>query len=152
MRKTTTMLGLAGLLLATACSDGGDADAGGDPAVFCDQAGTLEQRFTELNQVDPNDTEAWQAAFDELAAYVSGIEPPGEIAEAWQISMSVYDDSDEVDEADLDQAAITEASDNVTSYLRDECGIDLAGDLAGDSAAQTDTTTVGIGEGAAGGG
>lgn len=144
----TTAVGVAALLLVGACSgDDGDRaqDAGGDPVAFCEQAGSLDTRLDELNQVTVDDPEAFRSTFEDISAFVSGIEPPSAIADEWRIAMSVFTGGRDVDDAALDQATITEAGDAVVSYLRDECGVELGADAVG--GAGTTGTTGATGDG-----
>lgn len=111
----------------TGSGDGDDADPGsGDsasPGDFCGQVRDLESHMSEFEGIDPNDEAAVQTGLDELAEVYEGIEPPAEIADAWRITTSAFDQNAQVAPDQLDQAAITAAGDGVATYLRDVCGI-----------------------------
>ena len=131
MRRTLIGLAAAGLLAVTGCSDsdnesGGEAASGGGSAAdFCDDFQALDDRFNE----DPEAAADAEQVLDGLES----LDPPAEIEDAYQ---TVIDASRRTNELDLeDPEAVeemqqlsqdaAEAEAEVTTFLQDECGIDL---------------------------
>jgi hypothetical protein len=146
-KATASLTGalLVAVLGGAACADGGSRDrAGAGPAQQADQAGPgrvaseadgdgfcagareLYEQFTQSDVTDPTSTEARQAF-----ARAQELEPPPEIAEAWDQSLSVLEplisgDIDVNDPAQVAQlgeraAAIDGAS--LETYFAQECPI-----------------------------
>jgi hypothetical protein len=131
MRRTLIGLAAAGLLAVTGCSDsenedGGEAASGGGSAEeFCGDFEALNDRFAE----DP------EAAADagQVLDGLESLDPPEEIADAYQKVIDVSRQTSELDVEDPEaveemQQLSEEAADaeaEVTTFLREECEIDL---------------------------
>ncbi|WP_448628623.1 hypothetical protein [Geodermatophilus sp. URMC 64] len=140
---------MAGVVLLVACGgDGGDAStdatatgaaeqsapAGGE-GDFCTQAAGIDDRveaaMSELDDGEASVSDAFRRLGEELRA----IDAPEEIAADWDAMQQGLDRmADALAEADLTdpdslgaledaEGDLSTASDNVESYLRDECGI-----------------------------
>ncbi len=122
------MVGLAAvpalLLTAAACGDDDDSagGGGGDGAEFCEQARTLDERFADVSDPTGDEFGAAIQAFTEL-------DPPAAIAEDWETmvaSLQAFEDIDFSDPEALDESNFADAeaaSDRVTTYMEEECGI-----------------------------
>ncbi len=138
MRRTLIGLAAAGLLAVTGCSDsenedgGAAASGGGSAEDFCGDFEALNDRFAE----DPEAASDAEQVLDGLES----LDPPDEIADAYQKVIDVSRQSSEVDFEDPAaveemQALGEEAADaeaEVTAFLTDECGIDLGAPAEGD--------------------
>jgi hypothetical protein len=106
------------LLLGLAACGDDDDDAGS----FCDQARVIDEQMTDLDLESTN--------IADIASAMDEIDPPAEIADDWNTVVDGFErladmdlsDPEAFDEADFVEAEA--ASDRVTTYLRDECGID----------------------------
>lgn len=141
MRRTLIGLAAAGLLAVTGCSDsdnenGGEAASGGGSGTdFCEDFEALDNRFAE----DPEAAADPEQVLDGL----EGLDPPAEIADAYQKVIDASRQSNDLDPEDpealeemqqLSEDA-AEAEAEVTTFLADECGIDLG------APTETDTGT-----------
>jgi hypothetical protein len=148
-----TLAGAAALVLLTACGgDGGsggsaagsstaESEAAGSSAAggsdeFCTQAADIDKRvesaLSDLEGDDPSVADAFQQVSEELR----GIEPPEAIASDWEALAGGLDrmaaafadfditDPDSLAALEAAEGDLTSASDNVETYLRDECGIE----------------------------
>jgi hypothetical protein len=146
------LAGVAVVVLLAACGDGGyggdssgaggragsaaaETSAAGGADEFCTRAAQLDQRvesaLSDLEGEDPSVKEAFQQLADELRA----MDPPDAIASDWDAlaggvdqlatAFAEFDITDPDSLAALEEAEdkLTTASDNVETYLRDECGI-----------------------------
>jgi hypothetical protein len=141
----------AAVVLLTAC--GGDdpaADRAAEPqptnsatapgttgaADFCDRAAGIDERVdAALSDLD-NDVPSVPEAFTQLAVELRGIDPPEAISADWAAMSAGLDrmaqafadvditDLDSVQALDAAEGDLSSASDHVTDYLKDECGID----------------------------
>lgn len=116
--------------------DAAETTAGSGEADFCTQAAGIDERvddaLADLEGNDPSVAEAFRQIADELRA----IKAPDEIATDWNAltsgldrlseSFADFDVTDPESLAAMEQAEgdLSEASANVETYLRDECGID----------------------------
>jgi hypothetical protein len=147
------LAGAAVILLLAACGGGGDdADSSGagdtsesaatetsaaaGEGDFCAQAAELDERvesaLSDLEGDDPSVADA----FDQLSQELRAMDPPDEIAADWDAmaggldrlaaAFADFDLTDPDSLAALEEAEgeLTTASENVETYLRDECGID----------------------------
>ncbi len=118
------VLGLAAvpalLLAAAACGD--DDDSAGGGASFCEDARALEANFSDAGASDAD-------AFGDVIAAFNELDPPAEIAEDWETMLGSLEtlsdaqiaDPDSIDENDFADAQA--ASERVTTYMEEECGI-----------------------------
>jgi hypothetical protein len=142
------LAGAAAIVLLAACGDDGGSAAGGragsgaaETSVagredeFCTRAEQLDQRvesaLADLEGDDPSVRDAFQQLAEELRA----MDPPEAIASDWgaladgvdqlATAFQEFDITDPDSLAALEEAEerLTTASDNVETYLRDECGI-----------------------------
>lgn len=132
-------MGLAGALLvgalgltAAACSGGGGGQAAAEPAepagaeAFCSSAKRLYDQFTQANVSDPTSPEA-RRVYDEA----SQLEPPAEIADAWNESLAVLgpivrgevDMNDPAQVAELGEQAAEIDGQVLESYFAEECPV-----------------------------
>ena len=120
-RRIVGLAAVPALLLAfAACSD--DDSAGGD---FCDQARSLDSAFDDID--DPSSAE-----FSEALDQIRSMDPPAEIADDWNEMVSALDGFEDIDLenpdpdalAELDTEGMQEATDNVDTYMSEECGIE----------------------------
>jgi hypothetical protein len=139
MRRTLIGLAAAGLLAVTGCSDsenedgGAAASDGGSAGEFCDGFEALNDRFAE----DPAAASDPVQVLDELES----LDPPDEIADAYQKVIDVSRQSSEVDIEDPEAVEevqqlgeeAADAEEDVAAFLQDECGIDLGAPSEGDS-------------------
>ena len=144
----TALTGAAAVVLLAACgggNSGADSTAtesaaettpGSGEADFCTQAAGIDERvddaLADLEGNDPSVAEAFRQIADELRA----IKAPDEIATDWNAltsgldrlseSFADFDVTDPESLAAMEQAEgdLSEASANVETYLRDECGIE----------------------------
>ena len=116
--------------------DAAETTAGSGEADFCTQAAGIDERvddaLADLEGNDPSVAEAFRQIADELRA----IKAPDEIATDWTAltsgldrlseSFADFDVTDPESLAAMEQAEgdLSEASANVETYLRDECGIE----------------------------
>jgi hypothetical protein len=116
--------------------DAAETTAGSGEADFCTQAAGIDERvddaLADLEGNDPSVAEAFRQIADELRA----IKAPDEIATDWNAmtsgldrlseSFADFDVTDPESLAAMEQAEgdLSEASANVETYLRDECGIE----------------------------
>jgi hypothetical protein len=141
----------AAVVLLTACggSDSNDAESSASSSTaessapqagseFCTEAATIEERIGST--FDSQDPTALAQAAQEAAAEIRAIEPPDEIADDWaalasgveQIgqALSAIDFNDPNALATFQeqigqlQTDLTTASNNVQTYLAEECGIE----------------------------
>ncbi|WP_369255079.1 hypothetical protein [Geodermatophilus amargosae] len=118
----------------SAAEQGAEGAAGEDVADFCSQAAGIDERV-DAALADGEDDPSLTEAFRRIAADLRGIEPPAAIASDWTAMAAgldrMADAFGQVDVTDLgslealDRAEgdLTEVSDSVDGYLRDECGI-----------------------------
>jgi hypothetical protein len=142
------LAGAAAIVLLAACG-GGDSGAdstatesaaettpGSGEADFCTQAAGIDERVDEaLADLEGNDPSVADA-FRQIAEELRSIEAPAAIAPDWEAlaggldrmseSFADFDVTDPESLAAMEQAQgdLTEASTNVETYLRDECGIE----------------------------
>jgi hypothetical protein len=125
-------LGLAAvpvlLLTAAACGDDDDegssgSSGGGDTSSFCADARAIDEAASDT---DPSDT----AAFEDAITAMQALDPPAEIAEDWNLMFESFAEASELSVEDLenmDEDAFAEAeaaSDRVTAFMEEECGIE----------------------------
>ena len=139
----------AALVSLTACGGGGgyggstsaETDAAeptssSDGSEFCTRAAGIDQRvesaMSDLEEADDSVEEAFRQIADELRA----IEPPEQIAAAWDAMAGGLDrmadafagadltDPDSLAALEEAEGELTPASTDVEEYLRDECGIE----------------------------
>ena len=148
-----TLAGAAAVVLLAACGGGGsgadssatgsaaepdaaETAAGSGDADFCAQAAGIDERVDEaLADLEGNDPSVAEA-FRQIAEELRAIEAPDEIATDWNAlaggldrlseSFADFDVTDPESLAAMEQAEgdLSEASANVETYLRDECGIE----------------------------
>lgn len=154
--RTRRLLLAALVVLLPACSDDdGSADTGnstGSRDAFCGELRTVVQSgltvFDPLQPAAPDDS---AAALDRLAdaAPTEIAEPMALLAEEFaaiaellaEVDPSDPEAAERLDELGIDPAASDAASQAVTDYARDRCGIDLAAL----NAASASTTTTALG-------
>lgn len=141
----------AAVVLLTACGGSDSNDAASSPSStsaessapqadseFCTEAATIEERLGST--FDTQDPTALAQAVQEVAAEIRAIQPPDEIADDWgalatgveQIgqALSAVDFNDPNALARFQeqigqlQTELTTASNNVQTYLTEECGIE----------------------------
>ena len=121
---------------STAESEAAGTSAAGGQDDFCTQAAGIDERVdTALSDLEADDPSVAEA-FGQVATELRGIEPPEAIASDWEALAGGLDDMAtafaDFDLTDPDTLAaleaaegeLTSASDNVETYLRDECGIE----------------------------
>jgi hypothetical protein len=146
------LAGAAALVLLTACGGGGygggssaestaaegsatETSAGSGQGDFCAQAARIDERVDSALSDVAKDDPSIADAFHQLADEIRAVEPPEEIAADWKTQADGLDriadtlpgiditDPDSLAKLeDLDQG-LTKASENVTTYLHDQCGI-----------------------------
>ena len=120
---------------ATSAAGTATSAASGD-GDFCDQAAGIDERvdaaMSDLEGDDPSVADA----FRQLATELRGLEAPAAISADWEALSGGLDrmaqaftdldltDPDSLDALDQAEGDLSTASDNVETYLRDECGID----------------------------
>jgi hypothetical protein len=122
MRRTLVGLLAVGTLVGGACSDDDDesSSGGGSVSEFC-------ATMTELVSSASSDEADPQAAEETL----SDLEPPPEIADAWDEYVPLVTGANDVDPNDPEEQAeyqerlegATEAGETINAYLTEECGI-----------------------------
>jgi hypothetical protein len=118
------MVGLAAVpaLLLTAAACGDDDDSAGGGASFCDAANDMNDRFDTID--DPTSDE-----FGEALDAIRSLDPPAEIAEDWETMVGAFENLSDVDLEDpealanLDIGELEAASERVSTYMEEECGI-----------------------------
>jgi hypothetical protein len=154
-RDTKPARTLAGALLvgalglpAAACSGGGGDQAAAEPAEsareegFCSAAQQLYDQFTQANVSDPTSPEARR-----VYERAQRLEPPSEIAEAWEQSMTVLgpivrgevDMNDPAQVAEVGEQAAEIDGELLETYFAEACPVGR-GAAAGASAGATATT------------
>ena len=138
MRRTLIGLAAAGLLAVTGCSDSDDetggeaASGGGSAADFCDDFQALDDRLTE----DPEAAADPEQVLDGFAS----LDPPEEIADAYQTVIDAGrqttalapDDPGAAEEMQQLEEDTAEANAEVTTFLDEECGIDVGAPAGSD--------------------
>ena len=144
----SALTGAAAVVLLAACgggNSGADSTAtesaaettpGSGEADFCTQAAGIDERVDEaLADLEGNDPSV-SDAFRQIAEELRSIEAPAAIAPDWEAlaggldrmsqSFADFDVTDPESLAAMEQAEgdLSEASANVETYLRDECGIE----------------------------
>lgn len=110
------VLAAAPTLLVVAAACGGD-DGAGDVSRFCDQATALDERFSDTEDVTSTDFGEAIEAFTEL-------DPPEEIAEAWDTMLGSFQGSADLDPTDPEVVEeISAASAKVNAFMEEECGL-----------------------------
>jgi hypothetical protein len=145
----------AAAFLVTACGGGDGQSSSGSPAAaqstaaaagpndFCTRAAGIDGRVDEaLSTLDGGDVSVADA-FAQIAAELHSIEAPAAIAADWNAMAGALDriaealpnlditDADSLAALDDIDVDLSTASENVATYLRDECGIDTSGSGAG---------------------
>ena len=118
--RRTVALAAAPALVLTAAACGDDDDGGADAGSFCEQ---VEAPFGGLN--DPN------ADPDETVAALSDIDPPGEIADEWDMLVTSLEDLQSLGEEEaseevlerLSDPELQEAGESIEAYLTEECDL-----------------------------
>ena len=113
------VLALGGLF-AAACGDddgGGGVGGGGGDSAFCDQARSLEE-IDDADLSDEDALEQLQGALDDV---------PDEIQDDAQVLLDAIEAIESGDFEFLieNEEELTEATENLESFLADECGIDV---------------------------
>ena len=142
------LAGAAAILLLAACGDDEGAASGsragsgaaetsvaGGESEFCTRAAQLDQRVESALSDLEGAGASVRDAFEQLAEELRAMEPPEAIASDWEAlaggvdqlaaAFAEFDITDPDSLAALEDAEqrLTTASDNVETYLRDECGI-----------------------------
>ena len=125
MRRTIIGLAVAGVLAAAGCSD---SDVGGEAAgqsgdTFCADFEALDERFRDDEE----------AASEDVVAALEGLEPPDEIADDFAVVVESARGLSELDPSDPEAAQqaqeladdAAESQGRLSTYLEDECEIDL---------------------------
>jgi len=110
---------------------GGDDDGGGSAASFCEQARVLSE-----SEADPTDVEAIEQLRDATDA------APAEIRDDLEQlvdALEQFNDDPEAAEEIFADTELIEASENITQYLEDECGIDTDDEGDGDDTGEDAT-------------
>jgi hypothetical protein len=143
--------GVGAVLLLAACGGGSDTDSSGTTGAaessaaettaesgqedFCAQAAGIDERVDAALSDAGGDDPSVADTFRQLAAELRAVEPPEEIAADWEAQAAGVDrmadalaDLDITDPGSLEaleeiEGDLSTASDNVASYLRDECGL-----------------------------
>lgn len=133
-RKSLVAASGAAVLVATllaGCSSGGDVEA------FCEDAGAIVDG-SFLDDVDTDNPEDVDAIYDTALERVDEVDPPSDIKDDWETTteaMHTYlegmadldmesetymDDLEELS-AGMDEDELTEASDNIETYIDENC-------------------------------
>ena len=126
MRRMLGLAAVPALVFAMAACGGDDDESGsgggGDSSSFCEEARALDEAASNA------DAEDLDAMGDAIAAMRS-LDPPAEIAEDWELMFESFEQVSDLsveDMENLDEDAFAEAeaaSDRVTAYMEEECGI-----------------------------
>jgi hypothetical protein len=140
--------GAAAVVLLTACGGDGGNDSSDTPQAtsgeaagapesddFCSRAADIDDRVdAALSDLDDGDA-SLSDAFSQIAIELRAISAPAAIASDWEAMAAGLDrmadaladfditDLDSLESLDAAEGDLTTASDNVDSYLSDECGI-----------------------------
>ena len=112
---------------------GSETDTGNDSDEFCERVREIEESGEADNLDDPEQT---AELFDELVGLA-----PDEIKGDLEILADALPSivaSTDIDPDRLDE--VTEASENVTAYFEDECGVDTQGEVSASSLAPATTS------------
>ncbi len=126
MRRILGLAAVPALVFAMAACGGDDDESssgGGDSSSFCDDARTIDEA------AENTDTEDLDAFGDAIAA-MQALDPPAEIAEDWALMFESFEQMSDLsveDMENLDEDSFAEAeaaSERVSTYMEEECGID----------------------------
>jgi hypothetical protein len=121
---------------SAAASEPAESSAGGSGSEFCTRAAELDQRVDSALADMAGDDPSLKDAFQQLADELRAMDPPGAIASDWEAlaggmeelatAFADFDltDPDTLAALEAAEKKLTTASDNVETYLRDECGIE----------------------------
>jgi hypothetical protein len=128
-RATVAALALAGVLAGSACSDsegdvGGENSGGASASDFCADFEALNESLATSDSAD----------FDTIVDGLESLDPPQQIADDFDTMVEAarqladLDPSDpaQVEDAQALQEDSQDAQQNVSSYIEDECGLDLS--------------------------
>ena len=154
LTASMSLVGATAAVLLSACGGDGDPAADASPASgaaepsasessagsagsdFCAEAAAMDQRvdsaLSDVEGADPSVPDAFRQISEELRA----MEPPAAIASDWEAlaggldrmaeAFSDFDitDADSVAALEAAEGDLSTASENVETYLREECGIE----------------------------
>jgi hypothetical protein len=142
-RAAVAALALAGAVAGTACSDS-DGDVGGENSgasgsEFCADFEALNNSLATSDSAD----------FDTIVDGLESLDPPQQIADDFDTMVEAarqladLDPSDpaQVEDAQALQEDSQDAQQNVSSYIEDECGLDLSTSGGVEGSTEPDTTT-----------
>jgi hypothetical protein len=149
MVKSLAAAMILGGVVVAGCS--GDDDGGGGGGGGADDGQAAPSGFCEGAQ-EVSDLIAEAAGAQDVAAIVGQMEqidPPEDISDDWETMVDIFntvaqagtETSGEIPDAPVDQEQAVAASDNVNSYIQDECGFGFGQPAgAGEGAAPTSST------------
>ena len=124
MRRAATLVATLGCLALTACGDdggggGGGGESAGDGADFCTEMIEVQTELGALSSADPQ-------GLDDVVARLEAVEPPGEVAEAYQSVVAGYAAMADAGgfEDPAAQEALVEAQEDMAvlyQYMADNC-------------------------------
>jgi hypothetical protein len=136
-KNRKSLVAASGVAVLVATLLAGCGSGGGDVEAFCEDAGAIVDG-SFLDDLDPDSAEDPSAVYDTALERIDEIDPPSDIADDWEntteamhtylealadIDMESDTAMEEMEEvtADMDEDALQESSDNIETYLDENC-------------------------------